>query len=100
MRPAHGRLVEDEGKSRSGICNRRLHPERKEFRCLILGYYESGKLIYVGRTRNGFTLSLREKLFRSLKGLHSNTCPFVNLPEASQSYGIHAVSQRARLFGR
>jgi ATP-dependent DNA ligase len=36
-------------------------PSPKNFDALVLGYYESGKLIYVARTRNGFTPSLREK---------------------------------------
>jgi bifunctional non-homologous end joining protein LigD len=57
-------------------------PSPKNFDALIFGYYENGKLIYVARTRNGFTPSLRRNLFRQFKGLHVNTCPFANLPEA------------------
>ena len=56
-------------------------PSPKNFDALIFGYYEGGKLIYVARTRNGFTPSLREQLFRRFKGLHIATCPFANLPE-------------------
>lgn len=57
-------------------------PSPKNFDALIFGYYKDGKLIYVARTRNGFTPSLREKLFRRFKGLQVSTCPFANLPEA------------------
>src|SRR5262249_46602057 len=40
------------------------------------------RLMYAGRTRNGFTQASREKLFRRFKGLSTTHCPFVNLPEA------------------
>lgn len=30
-------------------------PSDRNFDALIIGYYEEGKLFYVGRTRNGFT---------------------------------------------
>jgi bifunctional non-homologous end joining protein LigD len=56
-------------------------PSPKNFDALIFGYYEHGKLLYVARTRNGFTPSLREKLFQRLKQLQMATCPFANLPE-------------------
>jgi hypothetical protein len=36
----------------------------------------------VARTRNGFTPSLRQQLFRRFRGLEIATCPFANLPEA------------------
>jgi DNA ligase D-like protein (predicted ligase) len=64
-------------------------PSSKNFDALVLGYFESGKLIYVARTRNGFTPSLREKLFRKFKGLHISACPFSNLPEVkSGRWGV------------
>ena len=52
------------------------------FDALVFGYYEGKDLIYVARTRNGFTPALRAQLFRRFKGLEINECPFVNLPEA------------------
>jgi bifunctional non-homologous end joining protein LigD len=39
-------------------------PTGKNFDALIFGYYQGNKLMYAARTRNGFTPSLREKLFR------------------------------------
>ena len=52
------------------------------FDALIFGYYEGKDLIYVARTRNGFTPVGRAQLFRKFKGLEIGECPFVNLPEA------------------
>ena len=51
------------------------------FDALIVGYYEGDKLIYVARTRNGFTPVTRAQVFRKLKGLEIGECPFANLPE-------------------
>jgi bifunctional non-homologous end joining protein LigD len=56
-------------------------PSPKNFDALIFGYYEGGKLIYVARSRNGFTPSLRQQLFRRFRGLETKTCPFANLSE-------------------
>ncbi|MDQ2841933.1 MAG: non-homologous end-joining DNA ligase [Acidobacteriota bacterium] len=57
-------------------------PTPKNLDALVLGYYEGDRLIYVARTRNGFTPALREHLFRWFRGLEIKTCPFANLPEA------------------
>jgi DNA ligase D-like protein (predicted ligase) len=54
----------------------------KTFDALIFGYFEGEKLIYVARTRNGFTPGTRAQLFRKFKGLEIKECPFANLPEA------------------
>ncbi len=57
-------------------------PSDRNFDALIFGYYNDGKLQYVARTRNGFTPSSREQLFKKLKPLEVKQCPFANLPEA------------------
>ncbi len=54
----------------------------RTFDALILGYYEGSRLIYVARTRNGFTPATRERVFRRLRPLETLACPFANLPEA------------------
>jgi bifunctional non-homologous end joining protein LigD len=51
------------------------------FDALVFGYYEDGKLIYVARTRNGFTPASRAQLMKRFRGLETPECPFVNLPE-------------------
>ena len=53
----------------------------KSFDALILGYYEDNKLMYVARTRNGFTPSSRLELAKRFHGLETSVCPFANLPE-------------------
>jgi bifunctional non-homologous end joining protein LigD len=54
----------------------------KTFDALVFGYYEGTRLIYVARTRNGFTPATRAQLFRKFNGLEIDRCPFANLPEA------------------
>jgi bifunctional non-homologous end joining protein LigD len=54
----------------------------RAFDALIIGYYEGDRLIYVARTRNGFTPALRMQLSRKFRGLEIAECPFANLPEA------------------
>ncbi len=53
----------------------------KTFDALVFGYYESGKLMYAARTRNGFTPKLREELLHRFRALETTQCPFANLPE-------------------
>jgi ATP-dependent DNA ligase len=52
------------------------------FDALVFGYYEGSKLLYVSRTRNGFTPRLREDLLKRFRGLEITECPFANLPKA------------------
>ena len=53
------------------------------FDAVIFGYYDGEKLIYAGRTRNGFTSASRGQLLQRFRGLQAQACPFDNLPEAS-----------------
>ena len=46
------------------------------FDALVFGYYESGKLVYAARTRNGFTPRLRAELMKRFVPLETRTCPF------------------------
>jgi DNA ligase D-like protein (predicted ligase) len=55
-------------------------PSPKNFDALIVGYYEGKKLFYAAKVRNGFVPAVRETVFGRFKGLHIDTCPFVNLP--------------------
>jgi len=52
------------------------------FDALVFGYYEGKRLVYVARTRNGFTPASRRGLFEKFRSLEIPDCPFVNLPEA------------------
>jgi bifunctional non-homologous end joining protein LigD len=54
----------------------------KTFDAVIIGCYEGERLVYVARTRNGFTPALRVQLFKKFRPLEISDCPFGNLPEA------------------
>jgi ATP-dependent DNA ligase len=53
----------------------------RNFDALIIGSYENGKLMSAGRTRNGFTPTIRAGLMKRLRPLRTAQCPFANLPE-------------------
>jgi transcriptional regulator with XRE-family HTH domain len=57
-------------------------PSASSFDALIFGYYEGDRLMYVAKTRNGFTPRSRLDLYRRLRKLEIEVCPFANLPEA------------------
>jgi bifunctional non-homologous end joining protein LigD len=72
-------------------------PSARSFDALIFGYYEGDQLLYVARTRNGFSPASREKLFRRFKGLEIGHCPFANLPEAkSGRWGVGLTAEKMK----
>jgi bifunctional non-homologous end joining protein LigD len=56
-------------------------PGPRNFDALVFGYYEGEKLLYAGRTRNGFTPATRAQLYRRFQALEVPECSFANLPE-------------------
>jgi ATP-dependent DNA ligase len=54
----------------------------RTFDALVLGRYEGERLVYVARTRVGFTPASRERLLARMRPLEVPGCPFANLPEA------------------
>ena len=54
------------------------------FDSLLVGYYENDRLLFAGRVRTGFVPHTRREIFRLLKPLISNNCPFANLPKGSR----------------
>ena len=52
------------------------------FDALVFGYYDGDRLMYAGRTRNGFTPIVRQQVCKKFRGLAIEECPFANLPEA------------------
>jgi bifunctional non-homologous end joining protein LigD len=56
-------------------------PSIKNFDALVIGYYDANVLIYAARIRNGFTPASRAELFKKMKPLEIDKCPFANLPE-------------------
>jgi bifunctional non-homologous end joining protein LigD len=49
---------------------------------LVVGYYESRRLLFAAQVRNGFTPHLRTELRQRLEPLKVTKCPFVNLPNS------------------
>ena len=56
-------------------------PSAEIFDCLLMGYYENKKLVFVGKVRNGFLPAMRQQVAKSFEGLETDACPFSNLPE-------------------
>ena len=70
------------------------------FEALVFGYYEGGQLIYVARTRNGFTPALRQNLMTKFRRLEIDASPFANLPEAKGGrWGQGLTEPRWRIVG-
>jgi ATP-dependent DNA ligase len=61
-------------------------PSLRNFDALVIGYYDGPNLVYAARTRNGFTPASRAQLFKKLKPLETNECPFTNLSEKRAGY--------------
>ena len=69
----------------------------RNFDAVIFGYFAGGKLMYAGRTRNGFTPSSRAELVKRFEGLAAENCPFANLPEAkSGRWGEGLTAQKMK----
>jgi bifunctional non-homologous end joining protein LigD len=57
-------------------------PGPQGFTSLLVGYYdEAGKLIFIGKVKNGFVPRTRKDVAARFKGLGAAECPFDNLPE-------------------
>ncbi len=54
----------------------------RTFDAIVIGRYEGERLVYVARTRVGFTPASRERLMERLRPLEIPVCPFANFPEA------------------
>ena len=69
----------------------------KNFDAIVFGYYEGAKLLYAGRTRNGFTPILREQLHKRFRALEIPECPFANLPERrSGRWGLGLTAEKIK----
>ncbi|MFL6448719.1 MAG: hypothetical protein ACJ746_13675 [Bryobacteraceae bacterium] len=85
--PAFRFLAQDADQQGPGVRDRRVHLGGTTFDALIFGYYENDKLIYVVRTRNGFTPKVRADLMKRFGKLRTDKCPFANLPEPRTGSG-------------
>jgi ATP-dependent DNA ligase len=71
-------------------------PSGRSFDAIIFGYYDGeGRLVYVARTRSGFTPASRDDLYKRFRGLETAKCPFVNLPEERTGrWGVGLTAER------
>jgi ATP-dependent DNA ligase len=61
-------------------------PGSRGFDALLVGYYQSGRLIFCGKIRNGFKVAgTKERVFSKFKALGMASCPFDNLPEPANA---------------
>ena len=61
-------------------------PDAGSFQSILVGYYESKKLVFAGKVRQGFNPRIRSKLLQSMRPLLSQKCPFSNLPSSRKSH--------------
>jgi DNA ligase D-like protein (predicted ligase) len=67
------------------------------FDALIFGHYAGNKLVYVARTRSGFTPLVRDQLFRLFGDLRTPRCSFTNLPETTSGrWGDGLTAEKMR----
>jgi bifunctional non-homologous end joining protein LigD len=52
------------------------------FDSILVGYFARARLLYAGKVRAGFTPKLRADIFKRLRPLEVDTCPFANLPNS------------------
>ncbi|HWP57872.1 MAG TPA: non-homologous end-joining DNA ligase [Candidatus Acidoferrales bacterium] len=70
-------------------------PGAHYFDSLLVGYYESDRLLFVAKIRNGFVPRTRREVFARFKGLETERCPFANLPEAKGARRAMALTAEA-----
>jgi bifunctional non-homologous end joining protein LigD len=57
---------------------------RQHFGALLLGYFDKGRLIYVGHTGGGFTGAGLAEMYRRLKPLEQKNSPFAEIPKTNE----------------
>jgi len=64
---------------------------RTGFGALLLGYYETGELVFAGRTGTGFKEKTLRQMAAILRQIQQNDPPFRNPPSGVDARGIHWV---------
>jgi bifunctional non-homologous end joining protein LigD len=59
---------------------------------IIVGYYESGKLLFAGKIATAFTAALLRRLHSRFKKVASETCPFADLPVTHADQGEPGIT--------
>jgi ATP-dependent DNA ligase len=66
----------------------------RSFDAVVFGYYDGARLIYVARTRNGFTPASRDRMMARFAQLEIPNCPFANLRAGRWGQGLTADKMR------
>lgn len=61
-------------------------PDAGSFQSILVGYYDTRKLIFAGKVRQGFNPAIRAKLLKTMRQFLSTSCPFHNLPSSRKSH--------------
>ncbi len=67
-------------------------PGGRNFDLLLVGYFQSGKLIFAGKVRQGFNPGIRAKVFKAIQPLHIRMCLFSNLPNSKSDHFGESVT--------
>lgn len=67
---------------------------RKHFGALLVGVYENKELRFAGKVGTGFSARVLADLFRQMKALPREGCPFVNLPEREPGRWAQNITPR------
>jgi bifunctional non-homologous end joining protein LigD len=59
---------------------------------ILVGYFEGERFLFAGIVRAGFTAAVRAALFKRLKPLRAEMCPFANLPSRKSGGWNEGVS--------
>jgi DNA ligase D-like protein (predicted ligase) len=76
-------------------------PGKVGVEAIIVGYYQSRKLMYAAKVKNGFVPQTRRQVMEALVPLTVVTCPFANLPESKGSRwgeGLDAAGMKKCLW--
>jgi len=66
----------------------------RAFDAVALGKWDGDRLVYVARTRVGFTPASREWLMAKFMPRVTTACPFANLPEGRWGEGLTAEKMK------
>ena len=70
-------------------------PGKDGFDSLLAGYYDRGKLQFVGKVKNGFVPRIKRELMERFHQLETGVQPFANLPEAKGARRGEAFTETA-----
>ena len=65
---------------------------RKHFGAVLVGYYESKKLVFAGKVGTGFTTKSLAILHRKFRAEERSDCPFVDLPSKQDGQWVQGIT--------